>query len=458
MDWPLAITVTSFLTGTLVVLGFWQRCVVRAQECHLEQQAQEGRDHGEGHPVAQHPQINPYRCLGCGCCVRACPEHGALAVVQGRACLVHPSRCIGHGYCEQACPVGALTVGLGDTSQRSDLPILTPESETSVPGVFMAGELGGIALIRHAIKQGSRVVETISGRMQNEGVTPGGADPVDVLIVGCGPAGISAALKATECGLSCAVIEQNDVGGTVRKYPRNKLTMTQPVDLPLFGRMKRTQYTKEELIQLWETIFSETGIEVQAGIKFTGLARTSDGTFRVETSEGTLSCRYVILALGRRGTPRRLGIPGEESERVLYELIDAADHSDEDILVVGGGDSAIEAAVALAVQPGNRVTLSYRRDGFFRIKEQNRQRITALQEDRRINILLNSQVTRIEDGHAVVGVREGDEMRPVTLAADHVFILAGGEPPYPFLKGLGIRFGGEAETPPDQRVPSAEVR
>jgi len=458
MDWPLAITVTSFLTGTLLVLGVWQRCVVRAQERHFEQQSQEGRGQGEGRPVAQHPQINPYRCLGCGCCVRACPEHGALAVIQGRACLVHPSRCIGHGYCEPACPVGALTVGLGDTSQRSDLPVLTPELETSVSGVFMAGELGGIALIRHAIEQGSRVVETILRRMQDEGVTPGGAGPVDVLIVGCGPAGISAALKATECGLSCAVIEQNDVGGTVRKYPRNKLTMTQPVDLPLFGRMKRTQYTKEELIQLWETVFSETGIEIQAGIKFTGLERTSDGTFRAETPEGTLPCRHVILALGRRGTPRRLGVPGEESETVLYELMDAADHHDEDILVVGGGDSAIEAAIVLAAQPGNRVTLSYRRDGFFRLKEPNRRRIMALQNEGRVDIVLNSQVTRIEEGRATVDVREGDETRAVTLAADYVFILAGGEPPYPFLKGLGICFGGDVETASDRRAEPTEAQ
>ncbi|UCD52680.1 MAG: NAD(P)-binding domain-containing protein [Phycisphaerales bacterium] len=458
MDWPLAITVTSFLTGTLVVLGVWQRRVVRAQERHFEQHSQEGRGHGEGHPVAQHPQVNPYRCLGCGCCVRACPEHGALAVVRGRACLVHTSRCIGHGYCEQACPIGALTVGLGDTSHRSDLPILTPELETSVPGVFMAGELGGIALIRHAIEQGSRVVETILRRMQDEGVTPGGDDPADILIVGCGPAGISAALKATERGLSCAVIEQNDVGGTVRKYPRNKLTMTQPVDLPLFGRMRRTQYTKEELIRLWETIFSKTGIEVQAGITFTGLEQTSDGTFRAETSEGTLSCRYVILALGRRGTPRRLGVPGEESEKVLYELMDAADHHDEDILVVGGGDSAIEAVIALEAQTGNRVTLSYRRDGFFRLKEQNRRRIMTLQNEGRVDILLNSQVTRIEEGSATVDVREGDESRTVTVAADYVFILAGGAPPYPFLKGLGIRFGGEAEAASDRRAESTEAR
>ncbi len=444
MDWPLAVTVTSFLSGVLVVLGLWQRSVARAQDRHIHEQLQEGRGRHANQPVAQHPQINPYLCLGCSSCVRACPEHGALAVVNGRACLVHPSRCVGHGYCEPACPVGALIVGLGDTSSRTDLPVLTPELETSVPGVFMAGELGGIALIRHAIEQGSRVVETILQRLQKDGVKPGSRDLLDVLIIGCGPAGISAALKAKQHQLSCVVIDRNDIGGTVRKYPRSKLTMTQPVDLPLFGRMKRSQYTKEELIALWEDIFAKTGIEVRSGVKFTGLDRISDSTFVAETSNGPVRCRYLILALGRRGTPRRLGVPGEESENVLYALTDAASHRDEDILVVGGGDSAIEAAAALAAQPGNRVTLSYRREAFFRLKERNLDRITALQDQGRVQVLLNSQVQRIDAGSAVIGVRDGAESREVTVVADYVFVLAGGEPPYPFLKSIGIRFGGEA--------------
>jgi len=457
MDLPLAITVTSFLAGVFVVLSIWQRSVARAQDRRAEQQFQ--GDHGRpaGRAVAQHPQINPYRCLGCSSCVRACPEHGALAVVHGRARLVHPSRCVGHGYCEQACPVGALTVGLGDVSDRSDLPILTPEMETSLPGVFMAGELGGIALIRNAIEQGRFVIEVITRRLRKAGVTPGGTDPTDVLIVGCGPAGISAALKATECGLSYVVIDQDSLGGTVRRYPRNKLTMTHPVDLPLFGRMKRTQYTKEELIELWGGIFEQTGITLQSGVKFTGLAHATDGTLLVETSGGTIHCRYLILALGRRGTPRRLRVPGEESEKVLYELIDAASHSNEDILIVGGGDSAVEAAVALAAQQGNRVTLSYRREAFFRIKEKNRQHITALEEKGRVQVVLNSQVTRIAEGQALLEVRTGDQAQEQVVAADYVYVLAGGEPPYPFLKQIGIRFGGEPETKSVPHTKSVET-
>jgi len=449
MDWPLAITVTSFLTGTLVVLGFWQRSVARAQDERARTRLQQSQ--GTGRPIAQHPQINPYLCLGCSSCVRACPEHGALAVVHGRAQLVHPSRCVGHGYCEPVCPVGALTVGLGDTSQRSDLPILTAELETSVPNVFIAGELGGIALIRCAVEQGVQVAETIARRLRSDGERPGGPDPLDVLIVGSGPAGIAAALKAKQHGLSLAVVDQNDLGGTVRKYPRNKLTMTEPLDFPLHGRMKRTEYTKEELIELWEKICEDAEIKVRAGVKFTGLDRGTNGVLSAETSTGVVRCRYLVLALGRRGTPRRLGVPGEESERVLYALTDAVGHSDEDILVVGGGDSAIEAALALAAQPGNTVTLSYRREAFFRLKDRNLQRITAQQDEGRVRVILNSQVTRIEERCAHVQVRRGDETEDVEIPIDYVFVLAGGEPPYPFLKSIGIRFGEGSAAPAEAK-------
>lgn len=456
MDWTLTITVASFLGGVLAVLGLWQRSIAR-ERARWAEQATETRG-SEKPAIAQHPQINPYLCLGCSNCVRACPEHGALALVQGRARLVTPSRCVGHGYCEKACPVGALTVGLGDTAHRSDLPILTAEMETSVPGVFMAGELGGIALIRNAIEQGRRVVETISRRLEERDLTPGGRDPVDVVVVGGGPAGIAASLQAVQGRLSCIVLDQNDVGGTVRKYPRNKLTMTQPVDLPILGRMRRTEYTKEQLIELWEDALKKAGIEIRAGVKFTGLDRAADGTLLAQTTTGLVRCRYLVLALGRRGTPRRLGVPGEDSENVLYELSDATSHSHESILVVGGGDSAIEAAGALATQPGNRVTLSYRREAFFRLKEKNLRRIATLQKEGQLRVLLNSEVKRIDPGSAVIAVRETGVTREVTLPADYVFVFAGGEPPYPLLKSIGIRFGGEQEAATETDAHPAEMR
>lgn len=447
MDWSVTIGIVTFLTAGFGVLGFWHRAIQRTHDQRLIEMIRDAEQQGLNQALTQHPQIDRYRCLGCGSCVRACPEKGVLALVEGRSRMVHASHCVGHGCCEQACPVGALTVGLGDTSSRPDIPILSEDLETSVPGVFIAGELGGIGLIRHAISQGIRAIETIAGRVREDKTAPEDGDILDVLIIGCGPAGVAAALKAQELGLSYCLIDQDDLGGTVRKYPRKKLVLTQPVELPMYGRMKRTQYMKEELIELWESLFLEMGIEFQPYVKFTDLDVCSDGSLLAMTSAGEFHCRNLVLALGRRGTPRRLGVPGEDCERVLYQLSDAADYTHQNLLVVGGGDSAIEAALALAAQPGNRVTLSYRRHAFFRIKQRNRERIESLRQDGTAEVLFNSQVRKIESNQVLLAIEtEGGGACERSIPADHVFVFAGGEPPYPLLKKIGVRLGGASDS------------
>lgn len=445
MNWSLAVGVASFLCSVLLAVAIWQHRIRRAEDRRLLAQLQESTAHGSEQPVGQYPHINPYLCLGCFSCVRACIEGNVLAVVEGRARLVRASHCIGDGHCQEVCPVGALTVGLGDIQSRSDIPILSAELETSVPGVFIAGELGGIALIRHAMQQGSQVMRTIGNRLRSPGATHEGRGPSGVLIVGCGPAGLAAALQAKDLGIRHMVIDQNDLGGTVLKYPRNKLTMTQPIELPFLGRLRRPQYTKEELLRLWEDAVRKAQIEVRPHVALIGLERQPDQTFLADTSAHRIHCRYVVLALGRRGTPRRLGVPGEDSDHVLYQLTDAASYTAKDILVVGGGDSAIEAATALAVQPGNRVRLSYRRSAFSRIKQRNEERITTFQAEGRIDVLFNSQVKSIQPGSTVIQVEEAGSVREMPVRADYVFVLAGGEPPYPLLKKIGIRFHGEKE-------------
>lgn len=451
MSWILITGVAVFIGVVFSVLGFWHRSIQDAEQQELSRKIKEAKELGSNQALTQHPQIDRNSCLGCGSCVLACPERGVLALVEGKAQLVNASHCVGHGCCESVCPVGALIVGLGDVTQRTDIPLLSDERETSVPGIFIAGELGGIGLIRHAVVQGSEIISTISLRLKTNDQPQACDDLLDVLIVGSGPSGIAATLKSHELGLRYKIIDQDELGGTVRKYPRNKMTLTQPVDLPIYGRMKRTQYTKEELIELWEQVLKDAGITVQSGTRLTGIERREDGILTAMTSQGNYHCRYCVLALGRRGTPRRLDVPGEDSENVLYQLTDVAEYSNQKLLVVGGGDSAIEAALALATQPGNQVTLSYRRHAFFRIKQKNRDNIQIAQQEGKVEVVFNSQVRAIEGDRTLLEVQteKGGRIDKQSVPAEYVFIFAGGEPPYPLLKNIGIQFGGrtnDAET------------
>jgi thioredoxin reductase/NAD-dependent dihydropyrimidine dehydrogenase PreA subunit len=436
----------SFGAGLLLVLiliAVWQGRIDRGECTRVVQQIRDAEARGADRPVGQYPHIDPFLCLGCSSCVRACPEEGVLEMVGGIAHVVQAARCIGHARCQEVCPVGALKVGLGDLASRPDIPHLTDELESTVPGVFVAGELGGLALIRHACVQGASVVESIARRANGRPPTH-----EELLIVGAGPSGFAAALKATELGLRYRIIDQSDVGGTVRKYPRRKLVLTQPVALPMGERLRRREYVKEELVDLFRDAIRKHAIRVESGTKLLGVRRDESGGLEASTSGGTIRSRNLLLALGRRGSPRKLGVPGEEMEKVLYQLVDAASYTGQRILVVGGGDSAIEAATALADQPGNAVTVSYRKDAFFRIKARNEQRIREYREGGRIDLAVSSSVASIERDRVVLNVGGSGTDGAVTLPNDFVLVFAGGEPPYPLLRQIGVGFcadeGGHA--------------
>lgn len=429
------------LIGLLVLMSLWQRKIAEFQREQTILDLHDAQERGTDQPIAQHPQIDVQACIGCGTCIAACPESGVLGLVDGVARVIHGSRCIGHGHCEDACPVNAITVGLGDVSQRDDIPELTPELETTVPGMYIAGELGGFALIRIATQQGTRALEQIHQQLSPRRNDPGSADRVDVLIVGAGPAGIAASLKAVECGMSYTTIDQDDIGGTVRKYPRRKLTLTGKLELPLYGPVAQEEFLKEELIDFWEEIIARYRLQIHSGVKLLSVTGGCDH-FEAQTSHGVIRSRRVLLALGRRGTPRRLGVPGEDSEKVLYQLLDAASHRGERILVVGGGDSAIEAATGLANQPGNQVTLSYRRGDFFRLKRRNEERIREYMKLGKVRVIFDSEVNSIESDAVLLTERQGEVARSTRVENDFVFVFAGGEPPYPLLRSMGVSFGG----------------
>jgi len=444
LDWTLTITASGAFLGLLLFLGLWEFAARRAHNRRWREELDEARRIGTDKPLSQHPHIDPHRCIACGCCARVCPEK-VLAIVQGTARLVHASQCVGHAYCEQVCPVGAIIVGLGDIQSRSDVPLLTRDLESSIPRVFIAGELGGMALVRHGTNQGTRAVDAIARRLQSTRSERASAGLADVLIVGCGPAGIAATLRARQLDLNYITIDRNGVGGAVRKYPHNKVTMTQPVDVPLYGRLRRTKYRKQELLDLWEDLFARFGIAVRHDEEWTDVRPLSDGTLESTTSEGTIVSRYVILALGRRSTPRRLGVPGEELPHVSTHVDDPAGYLGESFLVVGGSDSAIEAAIALARESGRRVTLSYRRHEFFRVRRKNLECLNQLRKKGHLEVLFDSEVKRIERDHTVLAIHHDQEQIETTLPTAAVFILIGGVLPFKLLRRIGIRFGASPD-------------
>ena len=401
---------------------------------------------GVDRPPAQFPFIDPMRCIGCGTCVDACPEGDVLGIVGGTATVVNGLRCVGHGRCEIACPVGAIEVGLGDLKSRKDIPVLDDWQQTTVPGLFVAGELGGLALVKNAMAQARKVVDRVA--QLAPAARRAGGDVVDVVIVGAGPAGLTAAAAARERGLSHVVLEQEgDLGGAIFHYPRRKLVLVQAVDVPILGRLREGEYAKEDLLRVLQDLCRRGDLQLRFGERVQGIER-SDGVFSVRSTSGVTLGRFVILALGRRGTPRKLGAPGEELPKVMYQLADAESYEQQKILVVGGGDSAVEAALGLARQRGNRVTLSYRREKLVRIKRKNETRIAELLANGRIEGAFNTDVEEI----GPVSVRLKTPGGARELPNDYVFVFAGGEPPFELLRQMGIRFGGDAA--PDAAGPA----
>ncbi len=434
-----------------IVLGYV--LALRRRGRKDRERLEEARRLGIDTPKGQYPYIDPDVCIGCGGCIKACPEGDVLGNVGGLATVVNGMRCIGIGQCVKACPVGgAIELRVGSLKGRADVPVMDDERETNVPGVYIAGELGGLALIRNAVEQGRETVHSIAERLDEMPSPPdssAAAGVLDLAIVGAGPSGLSAALSAVEHKLSYVVLEQeSDFGGTIFQYPRRKLTHTQPVDLPLYGTLEREEYTKEELLELFSGLIDEHQLELRLGERVMSLDRTAHGTFQIRTGAGVTpeggegnihQARNVLLALGRRGTPRKLGVPGEELPKVMYQVRDAAQYKRRRVLCVGGGDSAVEAAMGLARQPGNQVAISYRKEGFFRIKKKNEERLAKLLKRGRIQLIMQSQVLEIAEGSVRLQAPDGE----LEIDNDFVFVLIGGIPPFKLLREIGIQFGDE---------------
>lgn len=377
-------------------------------------------------PPSLHPFIDPTQCIGCGSCVQACPEQNVLGLVNMKATLVQPDHCVGHGKCEAACPVGAITLVLGAHDNGVDVPVTDEFFETNVPGMYVVGELRGIGLIRNSLLQGMQCIDHIATKSRRHGAEH------DVIIVGAGPAGLGATLQAAAKKMRYLTLEQNDIGGTILKYPRQKIVMTAPIHLPGYGKIHFRDVRKEDLLAEWEKIIRKTGVQIHTKKNVEKIFKTGVH-FEVVAAGEKYSAANVILALGRRGTPRLLGVPGEHLPKVIYQLDDPREFAGRQCLVVGGGDSALECALMLA-EVGARVTLSYRQKNITRAKPRNRQLLEAAINSRRLRAFLPSQVKAITVNTVQLEINGTEKNIP----NDAVIVMAGGILPFEFLKEIGI--------------------
>lgn len=377
-------------------------------------------------PVTITPLIDERLCMGSATCVRACPEN-VLGIVDGQAVLINTASCIGHGVCVPACPVDAVELVFGSEERGVDIPDVGGDFQTNVPGMYVAGELGGMGLIANAVEQGVQAMHNAAADL-----TPN-PDRWDVVIIGAGPAGIGAALVAIQKGLRYLLVDQDDFGGAIRKYPRKKLVFIRPIDFPGYGKVKFTSLQKEDLVAILEDIINKTGIEISTDERVKEVIPLDDG-FQINTIHQTLHATKVVLAIGRAGTPRTLGAPGEDQDKVAYWLKDPEQFEYEHLLVVGGGDSAVEAALALGEQPGNKVFLSYRKANFTRPKKKNVEKLRKAVKKGEVQLVLESKVTEI--GVDRVVLKQYDD--EIVLPNDYCFVFAGGILPTEFLRKAGI--------------------
>lgn len=420
----------SFIAVLFVTIMYFYIRKQKRNSKIVERKIEIAKEEGLFEPISLHPVVDANSCIQTGACIKACHEHDVLGILNGKATTINASRCVGHGACFHACPTQAITLFIGTETRGVDLPHVDITFESNVPGIYIAGEMGGMGLIRNAVEQGKQAVENLAKK-----IDPKIEADFDLIIVGAGPAGISASLAAKKLNLSTLTLEQDTLGGTVYTFPRSKIVMTAPMDIPLYGKVKLFETSKSQLLNLWNEVLEKNQIEVKEQVKVESIIMQKN-RFLVETAGNEqFTARKILLTIGRRGTPRKLNIPGEMSDKVAYRLLEPEHIENKKIVVVGGGDSAVETALALADK--NQVTLSYRGEVFTRLKSGNSHRIKDAMAQRKVVVWFNTSVQSIEGDHVKIANLITGEI--AEIENDLVYIFAGGELPTEFLKKVGIK-------------------
>ncbi|MDD9938449.1 MAG: NAD(P)-binding domain-containing protein [Myxococcales bacterium] len=432
------LVITAVVLTAVVLYALWER-VDRQRESVVRAVVEDLEPLGELTAPSLSPRVDLDACIGSGACVQACPEKIVIGLTAGRARLANPLGCIGHGACEAACPVGAISLVYGTRTRGVELPRLDPHFQTNRDGVYIIGELGGMGLIRNAIEQGRQAAEHVIDGAPDEDGPPrrGRRGAHDAIVVGAGPAGVGATLRMMEAGLDVLLIDREALGGTILHYPRAKVVMTGTLVLPLYGTLRKRIMKKEQLVEVWQDIERKLQPPLVTGELVEGLRLDGDGQWTVVSSAGERRAANVLLALGVRGSPRKLGVAGEEQAKVSYRLLEPAEMDGKHVLVVGGGNSAVETAIALADHGGcSSVTLSYRKGVFARCRGENRERIAQAVDSGQVVARMPSTVEAIGTGD--VTLRASESGATERIPNDAVIVQIGGTSPVELLRSFGV--------------------
>jgi thioredoxin reductase/ferredoxin len=381
--------------------------------------------------------INDDRCTGCDACVAVCPTN-VLDLVENKSRVLRFHDCIQCEACMFACPTEALVMfPEGGIPPALKVPEMDENFQTAVPGQYLIGEVAGKPLVKNAANLGRAVVEHMLGAGMRPGALGGADNAVDVAIVGSGPGGLSAALTCIQRGLSYVVLEKEQlIASTIARYPKGKLVMAEPYEAVNVSLLPVFDSAKEQLIPIWRELIDRVGMKIQQGESVETVTRKGDGNFEVRSTVATYRAQRVVLSIGTRGKPRTLQVPGENLPKVFNLLEDPDEWRGRSVMVIGGGDSACEAALALA-DAGAKVMISYRGKGFNRAQPKNKQGIESYAGQGRIKAKLGSQVVAFESDTVTLQLSDGSQKR---YPNDAAFVLIGADPPIAWLEKLGVRF------------------